>query len=387
MANTWHAGVTPVTIAQEALMILENNLVWGNLVYRDYQSEFGGKKQGQTITIRGPASFTANEFTHGGNVTVQDVTETNVQLTLEKHFDVTVAIGAKERTLDLESFSAQVLQPAMAAIAQGIDAYIAGKALELYLHYGTAGTPISSLEHLANINKILHDYKCPKAGRIGIVDQTTEAKLMQQTHFVSASVRGDPAVEALRDAAMGRVMGIDWYMNQNVYDHTAGTWAGESPLIDNAAGYAAGTTTIHIDAAGVGGAGGGTILEGDIFTIAGTTGYYRNTADVTVSADAQEEGDLVIEPGLEQAVVDDAAITEIGDHARNVVMHPNCMALAVVPLELPAGAASAEYINSRGMGIRLVSDYSATTKVDTMSFDVLVGAKVIDPRLGIIVLG
>ena len=36
--------LTPSVIAQEALMILENNLVWANLVYRDYQSEFTGKK-------------------------------------------------------------------------------------------------------------------------------------------------------------------------------------------------------------------------------------------------------------------------------------------------------------------------------------------------------
>ena len=98
--------LTPSVIAQEALMILENNLVWANLVYRDYQSEFTGKKVGDAITIRGPAQFEAKEFTAGGNVTVQEIVESSVTLTLEKHFDITVGLGAKERTLDLESFSA-----------------------------------------------------------------------------------------------------------------------------------------------------------------------------------------------------------------------------------------------------------------------------------------
>jgi hypothetical protein len=382
VTNAWHAGVTPVVIAQEALMILENNLVWGNLVYRDYQSEFGGKKQGDTITIRGPASFTVDEFSHGGTTTAQAVTETNVTLQLEKHFDVTVEIGAKERTLDLESFSTQILTPAMVAIADAIDAYVAAQAFEMYLHSGTAGVPIDSLGEIATINKILHDYKCPKSPRVGIVDQATEAELIQEPFFTAANIRGEqPGSEALRNATMGKVMGIDWYMNQNVYDHTTGTWTGESPLIDGA--LAAGVTTIHADACGSG----ATILEGDIFTINGVTGYYRATADATASADAEEETDILIEPALEGAALDDAAITQIASHARNVVMHPNAIALCVVPLELPAGAASAEYINSRGMGIRLVSDYSASTKIDTMSFDVLVGAKCIDPRIGCIVLG
>ncbi len=377
MANTL---LTPSVIAQEALMLLENNLVWANLVYRDYDTEYRGKKVGDTVTIRGPATFTAQEFTAGGSVTVQDITESSVDLVLEKHFDITVEIGAKERTLDLKDFSMQVLQPQMVAMADAIDSYVASKAVELYIHYGTAGDPIDAIAEIAAINKLLHDYKTPKAGRVGIVDQQAEADMIVLDQFINASVRGDEGT-ALREASLGRVVGIDWYMNQNVYSHTAGTWAGGSPLIDNGAGYAAGTTAIHIDGCG----NAGTIKEGDIFTLGGY--HYRMTADYTASADAEGEVDVVIEPGLVAAVSDDDAITEVGDHVRNVVMHPNAFALAVVPLDLPSGAASAEYIQSRGMGLRLVSDYSATSKVDTMSLDVLVGAKAIDPRIALISLG
>jgi hypothetical protein len=375
--------VTPVVIAQEALMILENNLVWGNVVYRDYQSEFAGKKQGDTITIRGPASFEAKEFAVGGSTTAQAITETNVTLQLEKHFDVTVEISARERTLDLESFSAQVLTPAMVAIADAIDAYIAGKAIELYIFEGTAGTPIDSLAEIALINKRLHDYQCPKSPRVGIVDQATEAELIQEPFFTAANVRGEqPGSQALRDATMGRVMGIDWYMNQNVYSHTSGVDGG-TPTVNG--DVAAGATSVVVQAGGAS----GTYLEGDLVTFDNNAGLYRVTADVTL--DGAGAGTIVIEPGAvgtgAAAIADTSAITQIAAHTRNVVMHPNCMALCVVPLELPAGAASAEYINSRGMGIRLVSDYSASTKIDTMSFDVLVGAKCIDPRLGCIVLG
>lgn len=68
MANTI---LTPEIIAKEALMVLRNNAVMANLVYRDYSSEFVNGV-GDTISIRKPAKFTANEFASA--ITVQDAT-------------------------------------------------------------------------------------------------------------------------------------------------------------------------------------------------------------------------------------------------------------------------------------------------------------------------
>lgn len=377
--------LTPSVIAQEALMILENNLVWANLVYRDYQSEFTGKKVGDTITIRGPAQFTAQEFTGSGPVTVQEIVESSVDLVLEKHFDITVALTAKERTLDLVSFSQQVLEPEMAAMAQAIDAYIATKTIEVFTGVGTPTDPPDTIAEVAALNKQMHLNKIPIAGRVAVVDAACEADLLSISQFTDAQVRGDQGT-ALRDASMGRIMGIDWYMNQNVPTQTKGTLSG-SPVTNG--DTATGATTIAITGADAG----TTILQGDIVTIAGGTvpnQQYVATADVTLAGGA---GNLLVSPPVQGAVGDaDAipsggAITIVASHVRNCAFHRNCFALAVVPLELPAGAASAEYIQSRGMGLRLVSDYSATTKTDTMSLDVLVGAKCINPWLGVRLYG
>ena len=57
MANTF---LTSKEIARQALPILENNLVMGGLVYRDYSNTFAQK--GDTIQVRKPAAFTAVEF-------------------------------------------------------------------------------------------------------------------------------------------------------------------------------------------------------------------------------------------------------------------------------------------------------------------------------------
>jgi hypothetical protein len=49
--------LTPSIIANEALLVLENNLVMAGLVHRDYSDEF--VQVGDTITIRKPAKFIA----------------------------------------------------------------------------------------------------------------------------------------------------------------------------------------------------------------------------------------------------------------------------------------------------------------------------------------
>jgi hypothetical protein len=119
MANTI---LTPSIIANEALLILENNLTAANTVFRDYESEFTGSRVGDTITIRKPAAFTVNEFT--SSITKQDITETSVSMQLEKHFDVSTEVTSRQMTLDLDGFSERVIEPAMVALAEQIDGYI-----------------------------------------------------------------------------------------------------------------------------------------------------------------------------------------------------------------------------------------------------------------------
>ena len=58
MSNTL---ITPTIVAKEAIMRLKNNLVLGNLVYRNYSDEFV-KGVGDTIKIKAPAVFEAKEY-------------------------------------------------------------------------------------------------------------------------------------------------------------------------------------------------------------------------------------------------------------------------------------------------------------------------------------
>jgi hypothetical protein len=107
----------PEVVANEALMCLTGNLVMADLVHRDYADEF--VSVGDTVSIRKPAKFVAKNFL--GNTEAQDITEGSVSVKLDRFRDVTVAVSSKQMSLDIADFSAQVVEPAMQAIAQAID--------------------------------------------------------------------------------------------------------------------------------------------------------------------------------------------------------------------------------------------------------------------------
>ena len=363
MANTF---LTPSVIGREALLILENELVAANLFNRSYADEFRGAKVGDTIAVRGPASFTAQEFT--STTTTQDATVSSRNLTLEKHFDVTFAVTSKQWTLELENFRQQLLEPAVSAIAQSIDAYILGKANQIPNFVGTAGDPPDSLADLVAVVKKMDDLKVPTRGRIAILDSQAKADMLGNvTQVLQADQRGDGG-DALREASMGRILGTDFYMDQNIATHDTNGPA--SYLINNGSGIAAGVATLTVDG------GSNTIKVGDVFTVAGDTKQH------VVLATNGSTSITIEETGLGAAVADNAALTfETTDHVMNIAGHPNGLTYAAVPLELPSGAARAEYIADRGLGLRIVFDYDGSTKTDTISIDVLCGAKVIQGDL------
>lgn len=84
--------LTPQIVANEALMVLENNLVAADLVHKDYSKEFA--HVGDTITIRKPAKFSAKNFV--GETVDQNVNEGSVKVTLDHFRDVTVPVTSKK---------------------------------------------------------------------------------------------------------------------------------------------------------------------------------------------------------------------------------------------------------------------------------------------------
>ena len=209
MANTI---LTPDIIAREALMVLRNNAVMANLVHRDYSGDFVGAV-GDTITVRKPATFVANEY-NGTSITVQDATETGVPVVMDKHLDVSFAVTSKQMTLDIADFSAQLLVPAMQAFADKIDSYLIGLEAGATNRVAHADGAIAPADMIA-ARKFLTQNAAPMADRRFVVGATAEADLLGNELFVSADKVGDEGT-ALREASLGRKFGMDVYTDQNI---------------------------------------------------------------------------------------------------------------------------------------------------------------------------
>ena len=134
MANTF---LTPDIIAAEALVLLQSNLVVTRLFSRRYEADLNpGSKRGDTIRLRRRSQGVVDEYT-GSSITIRDIDESSIDLILEKHFDASIRITDRERTLDIVDFSEQVLAPRMIEMGERIDSY----GLEKLVHLPNVAGP------------------------------------------------------------------------------------------------------------------------------------------------------------------------------------------------------------------------------------------------------
>lgn len=369
--------ITPNIVAKEALMVLENNMVLGNLVYRDYKKEFVNGV-GDTITVRKPATFTANEFTD--SISVQDATESSVDVKLDKHLDVSFAVTAKDLTLNIADFSNQFIKPAVSAIAQKIDLEIAKLYKNVPYASGIAGTTPYLISDVTDVRKVLNQNKAPVTDRNLVLNPDADASLLTLDVFTNADKVGDDGT-SLREASLGRKLGFNIFMDQNIQDHIKGTLAatgGTGILVKGA--VAAGSTTLTLDTDGT--ALDGTLVAGDLLSIEGN--YYAVASNATASGN---EIAVTLTNATGVSISDNATVGVVGSHAANLGFHKNAFALVTRPLALPMGNKNASIIDYNGLGIRVVQDYDMTTKSDVISLDILAGFKTLSPELAVRMLG
>ena len=159
-----------------------------------------------------PAVFEAKEYGEDG-IEPQAVTEDKVLVKLDKIADVSVEVTAKEMTLNIQDFGLQIVQGAMEAIAQKIDADIMGLADDIDQASGSDGFAPATLADLAAGRKLLVEAKAPLANRRGVFSPAAAANLLQLDVISKADAAG--RTDGLREANMGRILGLDLYETQN----------------------------------------------------------------------------------------------------------------------------------------------------------------------------
>ena len=361
--------LTPTLVAQTALDILENNLVFGNLVYRDYSGEFG--YSGSTVNVRKPATLTASAW-NGSTVSAQAVTETAVPVVMDTVPDVTVNVTSKDWELNVKDFASQIVKPAAVAIAQYMDAMIAGCYMDFWATQAVTST--TTIGDFATIGKLLSDNKVPFNDRYLVLNTTNQAKYIQLPSILNAEKSGSTG--ALREASMGRILGLDTYMDQNIKTHVSGTLT---------TGNASGTAGDDFCSVASASAATATLKKGDVFTVAGDTQQYVVTANAAATSSAIAK--LEIWPALKTSP-STAAITIVSvAGANSMAFHKNAIALVTRPLAPTQSGNKSATMSMNGLSVRATWGYSLDTKSDTISFDLLCGVKTLSPELGVRLVG
>ena len=370
--------LTPSIIAKEAMMQLRANTVMAGLVHRDYSKEFVSGV-GDTVTIRKPATFEAKEFDRSKGIEIQDATEGSDSIKLDKLLDVSFEVTAEQMTMDIASFSSQLLQPAMQSFAQKIDLYLLGLYKDIPAVSGKAGITPNNITAITDARQVLNENKVPLANRRLVIDPAAENGFLQIPTFHEADKIGDSGT-ALREASLGRKFGFDIFTDQNVLQHTAGSLSAGSGKIKPKEKANKGVHTITLSATTLT----GTMVAGYVMTILGKT--YTITEQATAE---NNEVAIHFTPALQEDIPATTEIIVTPSHTANLAFHKNAFALVTRPLALPKGIGDGQkaIVNYDGFGLRVIYDYNSQFKKDVISIDMLCGVKTLNPELACRLLG
>lgn len=371
MANSF---VTLKTIARQALPRLIDNLVFPNLVYRDFSEEM--HDVGDTVMVRRPTAFTAEEFNAESGVNYQDMNDDVVDVTLDHLATVDARASAIETATCIDDLNRAFVEPAAAALAEKINRD--GLMLYADIPYiaGSAGVTPCSLADLSNVRRALNENRVPQSGRVAVWDVEADAKLTQVPALVNAEKSGSTL--ALREGSFGRVYGIDHYMSQGVVRHDTGIAAAENVKVSG--NVESGANALSVSGSSLN----GYFRKGDLLKIAGRT--YTVTED-SAQAVSNAIAQVRVYPSL-PALSDKTEIALIGSHTANLAFHPMAFAYVTRPLANPDGQGVQSYITSyNGISLRVTKGYDQRYKRTTYSMDVLYGFKTVYPELAVRALG
>lgn len=203
--------------------------------------------------------------------------------------------------------------------------------------FGTpATTPFASdLTDLTQVRKILHDNGSPMADLQLVVDTSAGMNLRNLNIIAQADQAGSDAER--RSGNLLRQYGFQIRESAGIDLHTAG--AGTGYLIDDAAATV-GQRLIPLDT------GTGTVLVGDLVTIAGSTTKYG------VNTGVAAPGTITLNrPGTDVVHADSAALTIQADYTANVAFERNAVVGIMRPPVMPVNPTIQQLLVSDQFGM------------------------------------
>lgn len=226
-------------ITNEALVVLENELVIANRVERQYSNEFAqtGAKVGNTVNIRRPPRYIG---TYGPPLNVEDTFETYIPVVLNYQFHVDVQFTTQDLALSMDMFKKRILRPQIATVANRVDAdsaqyytYSTGNFL------GTPGIQPASYKIFSDARATLAMEACPTIGeKNNILDPITMSAVTDSLkgNFNPQATIGDLVEKGL---IARQIAGLDWWEDQNILSFTTGAQGGTPTVSSSLSGSTA----------------------------------------------------------------------------------------------------------------------------------------------------
>jgi hypothetical protein len=206
-----------------------------------------------------------------------------------------------------------------------------------------------------------------------VLHPITHAKYAPLDAVLHADKRGKPLT--INEYAIGRILGADYYMDQNVPAQT-------SLIVDTAGAMsgaaAAGATAATISAL----TNGEVIAAGDVFKVVGSDKGYLILTGGTVGSTVCT---ITFSPGFDGIIADTAVVTFNGGKASgfksSLAFHKNAFALVSRPLEPYLGGVTCAVETYKGISCRVAYEGTTSNKTNNMSVDMLFGVKTLDKEL------
>jgi hypothetical protein len=341
------------------------------------------KQKGKTVEV--PYSVAKQAYDITPSNTPKDASDSTMksrQITLDKWKGADFGLTDKERTqiMKEKDFLPLHATEAVRAIANQVNADVLALYTQVFGFVGTPGTtPFSNTtdrtaaKDATLLSTKLNDQLCPKYNRKAVIDTTAEAEALALPQFSHLDKSGDRDV--LNLASIGTKYAFDWFSENAIPTHAAGTLTGD-PTVTGANSVEATTINLTCDSDDQ-----VNLKKGDIITFAGDSQTYAVGADVTIAN--SNTGDVTISPGLKIATTGGEAVAVKGSHTVNLGFQPEAFALAVAPFEddsVDKEITHIEYLRDPVTNLILRLEISRQYKQTVWEFDMLYGCELVRPE-------
>lgn len=200
----------PEIWAQRALQVLRSNIVLAKLVTKD--TDVAAFQVGDVLHIPAVGSMSATAKSANSTVTLQVPTNSEVTVTLNKHYEASFLVEDPVRAQANQSVMDRYITSAVTALAEQIE----GDLFALYSGF-SQDVGVSGADLDANViraaRKTLNDAKVPLANRHLVISPKDEVSLLADTELSNYFAFNRVGIP---DGAVGQLYGFTIWMSQLV---------------------------------------------------------------------------------------------------------------------------------------------------------------------------